>query len=138
MLKRERTFFEKLMSLVRLSYQGSQGLKEKIRHFYDLFKLLQEEDLKNKLLKKENHELITLVLQDDLQNRTFAGDWLSIPIVGCPLLKDIDEMWAPLDDTYNNELFDLIWSDDLPSSESIVNTMKEIKSFMNEYRFPSS
>ena len=35
-LQIERTFFEKILSLNRLSYEGKAALQEKIRHFYDL------------------------------------------------------------------------------------------------------
>lgn len=136
-LKRERTFYEKLMSLVRLSYEGSDELKQKIRHFYDLHKLLNEPDLKNSLLLKENFELITLVLQDDQQNNTFSGDWVSLPIHDSPLLRDIDQMWTPLKETYQRELSKLVWSDDLPSSDSILDSMSKIKSFILAYQFPN-
>ena len=135
-LKRERTFYEKLMSLVRLSYEGTDELKQKIRHFYDIHKLLNEPDLKNSLLVQENFKLITLVLQDDQQNNTFSGDWVSLPIHDSPLLRDIDDMWAPLKETYQGELSKLVWSDDLPSSDSILDSMGRIKSFIKAYNFP--
>ena len=49
-LSRERTFFEKLLSLVRLSYNGQEALKKKVRHFYDLHKLYHLPDLHPSLL----------------------------------------------------------------------------------------
>ena len=38
-LTSERTFFEKMLSLKQLSYEGSAALLEKMRHFYDLHQL---------------------------------------------------------------------------------------------------
>jgi predicted nucleotidyltransferase component of viral defense system len=53
-LTMERTFFEKLLSLIRLSNEGADKLKEKIRHFYDLHKLLNQTDLKHTILSNQN------------------------------------------------------------------------------------
>ncbi len=91
-LTRERTFFEKLMSWVRLSYEGPEELREKIRHFYDLNKLLQLDDLRGQLLIPENRKLITQVLNDDCVSSTVAVAWVQKPITESPLLSRINDI----------------------------------------------
>ena len=132
-LTQERTFFEKLFSLIRLSHEGPEKLKEKIRHFYDLYKLLNSHDLKEKILIDVNFELINLVRQDDAANAIFTGDWIGQPLSSSPLLLDIDLTWRSVDKTYHTELSQLIWSEDLPSSEEMLSSLKQIKQFLQRY-----
>lgn len=132
-LSQERTFFEKLFSLIRLSHEGSDKLKEKIRHFYDLHKLLHANDLKGKILLDVNFELINLVKQDDAANAIFTGDWITQPLSSSPLLLDIDLTWKSVDKTYHTELSQLIWSENLPTSDEILLSLKEIKEFLQKY-----
>ena len=84
-LTRERTFFEKLLSLIRLSYNGVDELKRKIRHFYDIHRLYNQEDLKETLVNVNSYELIDMVINDDKSNNTFDGDWLKFPLSESPL-----------------------------------------------------
>lgn len=129
----ERTFFEKLFSLIRLSYEGPEKIKEKIRHFYDLYKLLGSTDLKEKILIDANFELINLVKQDDAANAIFTGDWIAKPLSSSPLLLDIDLTWKAVDKTYHAELSQLIWSGNPPSSEEICLSLKQIREFLQRY-----
>jgi hypothetical protein len=50
-LSLERTYFEKVLSLNRLSYEGKETLQEKIRHFYDLHQLFHYPSLAGRLLR---------------------------------------------------------------------------------------
>lgn len=131
-LLRERTFFEKLLSLTRLSYEGAEKLKEKIRHFYDLHKLINQDDLRNELLKADNFLLIDLVKEDDNSNEIFKGEWLNQPLSASPLFADLESTWSALISTYENELSQLIWSD-LPKQVDVLETMKSIKEFLIKY-----
>ena len=53
----KRTLCEKIMSLVRFSYTShpNEDLNSKIRHFYDLHQLLQDEEL-IKFFKSKNFD----------------------------------------------------------------------------------
>lgn len=132
-LARESTFFEKLFSLIRLSYEGPEKIKGKIRHFYDLCKLLGSTDLEEKILIDANFELINLVKQDDAANAIFTGDWITSPLSSSPLLLDIDLTWKAVERTYHTELPQLIWSGNPPSSEEILLSLKQIKEFLQRY-----
>lgn len=132
-LTRERTFFEKLLSLIRLSYSGNDNLKEKIRHFYDLFMLYKQKDLGDRLLSDINFELINLALQDDASNKIFSGDWMKTNLSDSPLFKDPVSTWKELEATFKNELGQLVWNSNLPSSEEIIMLLEKIQIFLVEF-----
>ena len=90
-LSRERTFFEKLFSLVRLSYDGQEAIKKKVRHLYDLYKLYNLPDLHASLLSEASFPLVESVMADDQANVTFAGEWLTHPLSKSQLFAGIDQ-----------------------------------------------
>jgi len=138
-LTRERTLFEKLLSLVRLSYDGSEKLRGKIRHFYDIHQLMNQSDLKGKILTEANFKILDLVRQDDAANGIFAGDWLQQPLAASPLFKDLSASWKEVESTYLSELGELVW-EDLPAPDQIIETFQEIRNFLmlyDSYAFPS-
>lgn len=128
-LTRERTVFEKLLSLVRLSYEGTEKVRGKIRHFYDIHQLLNQTDLKGKILIEDNFKILEWVMQDDAANGIFAGDWLQKPLSESPLFKDFDSFWKEMESTYTSELGQLVWGE-LPKPALVVDSFKEIKSFL--------
>ena len=132
-LTRERTFFEKLLSLIRLSYAGADSLREKIRHFYDMYKLYQQEDLGERLFFETNFNLINLALQDDSSSNVFSGDWIKNKLSASPLFIDINGLWKELESTYRKELGELIWHNNLPSSEEIISLLIKIKVFLEDF-----
>ncbi|MBT1705277.1 nucleotidyl transferase AbiEii/AbiGii toxin family protein [Chryseosolibacter indicus] len=131
-LTRERTVFEKLLSLVRLSYEGTEKVKGKIRHIYDIHQLLNQTDLKGKILIEDNFKILKWVMEDDAANGIFAGDWLEKPLTDSPLFKDFDSFWKELESTYTSELGELVWSE-LPKPALVVSSFKEIKSFLEVF-----
>ncbi len=129
-LARERTFFEKLLSLVRLSYEGPEKLREKIRHFYDLHKLLGQQDLA--LLDLRNFEIVDLVKADDNSNEIFKGEWINKPFSSSPLFVDVEKSWKEIESTYKKDLAELVWSE-LPEPERIISSLISIRQFLTEY-----
>lgn len=134
-LTRERTFFEKLLSLIRLSYEGIDSLKEKVRHFYDLYKLYQQEDLGGKLFSESNFDFINLALKDDASNKIFSGDWMKYLLSQSPLFKDVSYSWKELYNTYEKELDSLMWHKNLPDSNKIFKFLEAIKRYLESFDF---
>lgn len=132
-LSLERTFFEKTLSLNRLSYYGIQTLKEKIRHFYDLYQLYHNTRLKETIFSKENFNVLSLVKKDDESIRTFHGEWMDRPLAKSPLFSSLEDIWKDLISTYRQELSNIIWSGDLPAPTEILSVMQMIRKFINEY-----
>jgi predicted nucleotidyltransferase component of viral defense system len=131
-LTRERTVFEKLLSLVRLSYEGPEKVRGKIRHFYDIHQLLNQTDLKGKILIEENFKILEWVMQDDAANGIFAGDWLQKPLSESPLFKDFDSFWKEIESTYTSELGQLVWGE-LPKPALVVDSLQEINKFLSTF-----
>jgi len=131
-LTRQRTFFEKLLSVVRLSFTAPDQVPEKIRHFYDMHQILTQPDLLGNILSDENFELLDMVRADDQGNRTFAGDWLQQPMAAAPLFADHVASWRALTPKYTEELGQLTWSV-LPAPSRIEASLGEIKTFLLRY-----
>ncbi len=129
----ERTFFEKLLSVVRLSYNGPDALKKKIRHFYDLYKLYNLPGLHTTLLSDESFKMVDMVIRDDKANAFFSGEWMLHPLSECPIFKRIDQFWGALKSTYEFELPQISWASAIPSAEQIQSALHEYHAFIQRY-----
>ncbi len=127
-LSMERTFFEKVLSLTRLSYEVTESLRRKIRHFYDIVKIYNKD--KGILENKNSVNIFKIALNDDRKNSTFAGEWLTNPLSEAHLYKDFQSTWNGLENSYNNDLRDLIWVDGMPSTKEILDLILKIKVFL--------
>ena len=124
----ERTFFEKVLSIIRLSYNGSDALKLKIRHFYDIVRIFQENRL---ILNSEDSiKIFRAALNDDKNNSTFAGVWLEKSLSEAHLFNDFKTLWKSLEPTYKNDLKDLIWNNTLPKSSEVIEVILKIEEFI--------
>lgn len=132
-LSLERTFFEKLLSINRLSYMGLDKLKEKIRHFYDLHEIYNNTPVKDMILTDASFDTMSLVRSDDESIPTFAGDWIGKPFSASPLLSSLEKTWQELIPTYQQELGELVWDGKLPPPASILAIMKNIQDFVKQY-----
>jgi predicted nucleotidyltransferase component of viral defense system len=132
-LSLERTFFEKLLSLNRLSYEGLGKLKEKIRHFYDLHQLYHSEALKLTILQPQSHQVLSLVLQDDHAIATFDGPWKGKPLAASPLFSELEVNWKEVTPAYTSELSELIWEGELPKPQDVLEIFKLIKEFLKNF-----
>ncbi|HEY4195277.1 MAG TPA: nucleotidyl transferase AbiEii/AbiGii toxin family protein [Mucilaginibacter sp.] len=131
-LSLERTFFEKVLALNRLSYNGIAPLKEKIRHFYDLHQIYHNTRLTETIFLPANREVLLLVRKDDERLQTFDGPWKNQPYTASPLFTSLEDVWKELTPTYTDELANLLWQGELPSSTAVLNVMKRIQLFLQE------
>jgi predicted nucleotidyltransferase component of viral defense system len=132
-LSLERTFFEKLLSLNRLSYNGIETLKTKIRHFYDLHELYHNTHLKDSIFTDQNFEILKLVKLDDESIQTFHGEWMGKTFASSPLFSSLENTWNNLSPQYLSELGNLIWADKLPEPAAILSVMQKAKAFLEQY-----
>jgi hypothetical protein len=136
-LSLERTFFEKLLSLNRLSYDGKEALLEKVRHFYDLHQLFHYPDLAGRLLVPAHFPILENVRQNDKDNKAMHGPWLGARIQDSPLFSQLETRWKELTPGYKAGLEGLIWTGQLPSPEAILAVLQTSREFViafdNEY-----
>ena len=132
-LSLERTFFEKALSLNRLSYEGKVALQEKIRHFYDLHQLFHYTSLAGRLLDPAHFPILLNILKNDWDNKAMHGSWQGKRLQDSPLFSQLEAQWKDLSPAYQTGLADLVWTGDLPSPESVLDVLKATKTFITTF-----
>jgi len=134
----ERTFFEKMLSLNRLSYEGRGALLEKIRHFYDLYQLFHYPALQAPLFDPVHFPILDHVRRNDLENKVMHGPWVGQRIQDSPLFNKLKEQWGELIPGYRTGLTDLIWTGKLPNPDAVLEVLQQIRAFVISFdeRYP--
>jgi hypothetical protein len=127
-LRPERTFCEKIMSLVRFSYseQPIDDLKLKIRHTYDLHKLLDDTQLKAFFESEDFEPLLLSVAKNDVVSYKNNNAWLSIPPHEALVFADLEQTWPKLRSVYRGAFSNLVFGD-LPSDSDVRETLARIR-----------
>ena len=125
-LDKRRTVCEKLVSLLRFSFtpQPIEGLKEKIRHFYDLHALSNDQECRTYLNSDFVSDLNELWKHDQAVFDTPEG-WQGHDIEDAPLLKNFPQLWKELSTHYSNELSQLAYRP-IPLPEEIEERISKI------------
>ena len=126
-LDKEQTLIEKLVSLLRFSFDEKpiESISGKIRHFYDIYYLLQDDACINYMKSKEYiTQLYKVWAHDQLQFDEPSG-WKMKSIQDSPLLKDFDSIWEKLKTTYINELSMLVHTD-IPNEKKVAQKFIEL------------
>lgn len=128
-----RTICEKIMSLVRFSYNEDPivELKQKIRHTYDLHQLLQQKNFYDFLNSPEFDTILLKVANDDVSSFRNNNQWLVHHPKNALIFSKLEDTWKELDPVYNGIFKNLVYGQ-LPPSTSILETMKIIKERLNK------
>lgn len=123
-----RTICEKIMSLVRFSYGENpiDDLKKKIRHTYDLYQLLTQEEFLKFFQSTAFDEMLLKVANDDVISFRNNNQWLIHHPNEALIFKDLDNVWIELKTTYNGDFKNLVYGK-LPKEEVILETLKMIQ-----------
>lgn len=127
----KRTFCEKLSAIARASYESDENytqLKEKIRHFYDVYFLMQEEEIKTFIESDEFIDMIEKVRIDDKEQFN-SNVWAHISLHSTKIFAETQIVLNELKPFYENDFKSLVYSEDIPSIESIqieINTLSKI------------
>ncbi|RYY39022.1 MAG: nucleotidyl transferase AbiEii/AbiGii toxin family protein [Chitinophagaceae bacterium] len=132
-LSLQRTYFEKVLSVNRLSYDLEDGLVKKVRHFYDIHQLHHHPELAGNILTQGSFPILNDARTDDEENRTMDGAWKGQLLGQSPLFTDIEATWQKVNKEYRTGLQDLLWEDEAPSPEAIQTTLGEIKVFVEDF-----
>ena len=124
----ERTATEKLVSLIRHSlgndYLG--GLRSKIRHFYDLHYLLQNDACKTYLESDAFVADFRHLFTEDQDRFDEPEGWQSRTVTDSPLLRDFDKIWSYLSPLYESELVGLVFQPTIPDATAVANSFKTV------------
>ncbi len=130
-LNPKRTFCEKIMSLVRFSYSENpiEDLNNKIRHIYDLNRLLKSETIREFFTNKNFDESLLNVANDDVLSFRSNNEWLQNHPTQALIFKESNEVWNKLKTTYSTTFSKLVYGE-LPNDEEILETLNAIKGRM--------
>lgn len=126
-LDKRRTMLEKTVSLLRFSFaEDSEKLSSKIRHFYDLYFLMQDveccEYLDSEQFKNEFRELYA----HDQESFDHPKGWNRQPHTASPLLTDFDATWKQLRGTYETKIPPLAYVQPIPSADAAAEAFRQI------------
>jgi len=130
-LSPERTFCEKIMSLVRFSYTDSpiEDLNNKIRHIYDLNQMLKSEKLERFFNSEEFDELLLIVANDDMLSFKSGNEWLQNHPTQAMIFKENAGVWDKLKMTYYSTFNKLVYGE-LPTENEILKTLNKLSERM--------
>ena len=126
-LDKRRTLTEKLVSLLRCSLASNPipELTAKIRHFYDLHYLLQNDDCKIYLQSSVFKEDLSSLFIHDQQIFDNPAGWQNKSYLDSPLISDFHTVWLALQDVYLRDLPDLAYQK-IASTQEIEYSVSEI------------
>jgi len=127
-LEPSRTLCEKIMSLVRFSYdaQPIEALRNKIRHTYDLYCLLQQPEIINFFESPNFDVLLKRVIEEDKESFKNNSDWLQFHPAEALIFCDTENIWNELKGTYNSIFKNLVFGK-LPKEEEIKQVLIKLE-----------
>ncbi len=126
-LNKEQTLLEKLVSLLRFSFEenAAERISEKLRHFYDLYYLMRNpecfEFVASALFKKQ----FDTMLQLDRAMFEEPIGWQSKSISESPLMNNFSTIWSQLTGKYQTELSALAYRP-IPDEKDVAKCFEEL------------
>ena len=105
-LSKEQTLMEKMVSLIRFSYEENtvKSISEKIRHFYDLYYLMKNPECAAFVASDAFKSQFYTILEHDRAMFEEPMGWRTKSISDSPLVKDFSSIWNQLKGKYQTEL----------------------------------
>jgi len=116
-LNYKRTFCEKISAVARASYESDDELtvlKEKIRHFYDIYFLMNEPEIDLFVHSDDFVDMIQKVRVDE-QNQFNQKHWATVPLHTTKIFTDTETILEELNSFYSSNFRDLVYAQTLPS-----------------------
>lgn len=129
----ERTFCEKIISLIRFSYtnQPIKDLADKVRHTYDLHQLLQLEQIQGFLMSIEFEKMLNQVGFDDDKAIPNDKSWINCHPKEAFIFKELPAVWSKIKTTYNGTFSELVTGEP-PNDALILTSLETIKNRIEE------
>ncbi len=127
-LDKKRTATEKIVSLIRFSLAPDYEveLPKKIRHFYDLYYLMEDKDCAEYVYSDEFIGDLKMLLEHDRGIFDNPEGWNQRNLSESPLFHSLGEIWNKrLSSIYTNELSSLAYKS-IPDSELVLKNVTAI------------
>jgi hypothetical protein len=111
--------------------------KRKIRHFYDIHKILESGVLTDFLQGDEFLTTLELVLKDDFSNPEFKNDWKEGKLKDVMLFKHMEEVFAHLDVTFSQNFKTLLYRPEVESFEKVKSSFRILLEYIPEINIPA-
>lgn len=133
-LDKRTTMTEKLVSLLRFSLGDNPvtDLSAKIRHFYDMHYLVNDNECREHLESTQFIENFSTLVEHDRAMFAKPNGWQSRSIMESPLLNDFDTIWGILSQRYLFELPSLAYTT-IPSQNEIAESMQYILRVLSQH-----
>lgn len=134
-----RTLCEKIMSLVRFSHTDDAitDLNNKIRHIYDIDRLLKNEAVK-RFFYSENFDLmLSKVANDDVKSFKNNNSWLKSHPSKSLIFANTKDTWKQLTTTYQTNFKYLVYGI-FPKETEILNTLNEVAERLQKIKWDIS
>ncbi len=126
-LSKEQTLLEKLVSLIRFSFKENtiESISEKIRHFYDLFYLMKNDECIEFAASASFKKQFDSILEHDRAIFEEPMGWQSKSVSESPLVTDFSSLWKQLKEKYQTELSALAYRP-IPDEKDIAKCFEEL------------
>lgn len=126
-LYKEQTLIEKLVSLIRFSFDEVPvtSISGKIRHFYDLHFLMTHPDCLNFVASNVFKEQFNNLLQHDKLIFDEPKGWQAKSTKESPLISDFETFWEKIKGQYQSELSALAYRP-IPEEKDVAKTFKDL------------
>jgi predicted nucleotidyltransferase component of viral defense system len=128
-LDKRQTLVEKLVSLIRFSYdlETIENIGNKIRHFYDLYYLMQDEECIAYVNTEAFKNDFTKILEHDWEVFDTPLGWQTKTVQESPLITNFSAIWSQLSILYTRELQRLSYSE-IPNEKDVADNFEMILS----------
>lgn len=126
-IKIERTFCEKIISLVRFSYTEDpvNDLSKKVRHVYDLHLLLKEQRIVSFINSGDFQILLNQVGRDDDKAIPNDKEWLTKHPADALIFRETEKVWQTISEAYLGSFKSLVIGE-LPDEKDLLESLLNI------------
>lgn len=126
-LSKYQTMIEKTASLIRFSFEDNpiDGILSKIRHFYDLYYLFIDSQVKKAMGKDSFKEDFNNLWLHDQEAFELPINWKGKTFKDSVLFKDFDRVWQQIRSNYSTELSMISFSE-IPEPEKVQESFKKL------------
>ena len=116
------------MRIVRFSYSEDaiSDLKNKVRHIYDIYKMLKEPEIKHFFNSKKFEEMLLKVAKDDIVSYKSNNDWLKNHPKNAVIFADRINVWNEIEPVYKLDFGKLVYGK-LPDAEELIKTLEIVE-----------
>ncbi|OGU56055.1 MAG: hypothetical protein A2X64_05165 [Ignavibacteria bacterium GWF2_33_9] len=124
-LNKEQTMLEKIVSLIRFSFEENyvDSISKKIRHFYDLFFLINDADCIEFISSDTFQKRFIDILEHDRMMFDEPVGWRNKQLAESHLILDFEKIWEQLKAKYQTELSALAFRT-IPDERKVANCFK--------------